>query len=305
MSDESLIRAAGVVALRGEPERREVLAVHRPHRQDWSLPKGKIEPGEHLIATAVRECDEETGFSVKLGVPLEQLRYTAMGTPKVVSYWCASIRGSEGFTPNDEIDELRWLPIEQAALQLTYEHDARIVTEAAALPETTPLILLRHTQAIKRADFAGTNDGERPLSGKGRVQSKTLIPLLDAFGIEEVFASDTTRCMETVKHFAKSIDASVQAEPSLSEAAHQDNPDKPIRRIQELAHNPAPLVICSHRPVLPHLVSAMGGALECSTTDPAWDPRLPPGGFIVVHRTFTETGLPRLVSVERHTLSGS
>ncbi len=304
MTAEAPIRAAGVVVLRGEPARREVLTVHRPHRQDWSLPKGKVEPGEHLIATAVRECDEETGFNVTLGVPLEQLRYTALGQPKVVSYWCAAIRGSEGFTPNDEIDELRWLPVEQAAHQLTYEHDSRIVRDAAALPETTPLILLRHTQAIKRADFTGTNDGERPLSGKGRVQSKTLIPLLDAFGIEEVFASDTTRCMETVKRFAKSIDTSVQAEPSLSEAAHRDDPDKPIRRIQELACDPRPLVVCSHRPVLPHLVSALGQVLDCPTDDPAWDPRLPPGGFIVVHRNFPQNGSPRLISAERHTLSG-
>jgi len=304
MTTDATIRAAGVVLLRGDATRREVLIVHRPHREDWSLPKGKVDPGEHLIATAVRECDEETGYNVTLGAPLKQLRYTALGQPKIVSYWCASIRGNEGFTPNDEVDELRWLPVEHAQHQLTYAHDAQIVGDAAALPETTPLILLRHTQAIKRVDFTGTNDGERPLSGKGRVQSKTLIPLLDAYGIEEVFASDTTRCMETVKRFAKSIDTSVQAEPSLSEAAHRDDPEKPQRRIKELAHDPRPLVVCSHRPVIPHLVTALGEALDCSTTDRAWDPRLPPGAFIVVHRSFTQGGLPRVVSVERHTLSG-
>jgi len=299
-----VVQAAGVVALRGDAHRREVLIVHRPHRADWSLPKGKVEPGEHLITTAVRECDEETGYTVTLGPPLPQLRYTALGSPKIVSYWTATIRGHEGFSPNDEIDELRWLPVEQASHQLTYEHDSLIVGDAAKLPPTTPLILLRHTQAVKRADFDGDDDGLRPLTGKGRVQSKALIPLLDAFGVDQVFASDTTRCMETVRHFAKSIDTSVNSEPALSEAAFRDDPERAARRIAELAVDPRALVVCSHRPVLPTLVQALGAVLQTPVEVPAWDPKLPPGGFIVVHRTFTPEGQIRSVSVERHTLGG-
>lgn len=303
MSVEPSVYAAGVVALRGEPDRPEVLIVHRPHRSDWSLPKGKVEPGEHLITTAVRECDEETGFLVNLGVPLPQLKYTALGQPKIVSYWAARIRGSEGFSPNDEIDEVRWLPVAQAKHQLTYPHDSKIVQQAAELPSTTPLILLRHTQAVKRVDFVGPDDGQRPLTGKGRVQSKALIPLLDAFGIEQVYASDATRCMETVRRFAKSIDASVHSEPALSEFALRDDPMNPDRRIRELAHDPRPLVVCSHRPVLPRLVAALGAELTCPIDQPAWDPKLPPGGFIVIHRSFTQSGDIRAISVERHTLS--
>lgn len=304
MSTDALVHAAGVVALRGDHERREVLIVHRPHRSDWSLPKGKVEPGEHLITTAVRECDEETGYLVNLGVPLPQLRYTALGQPKVVSYWSATIRDSEGFSPNDEIDEVRWLPVEQARHQLTYPHDSEIVQQAAQLPGTTPLILLRHTQAVKRADFTGSDDTARPLTGKGRVQSKALIPLLDAFGIEQVYASDATRCMETVRRFAKTIDTSVQSEPALSEAALKDEPTNPERRIRELALDPRPLVVCSHRPVLPGLVAAIGDELGCDTNGPSWDPKLPPGGFIVVHRSFTKDAKMSVVAVERHTLGG-
>jgi 8-oxo-dGTP pyrophosphatase MutT (NUDIX family)/phosphohistidine phosphatase SixA len=304
MSTDAFVHAAGVVALRGEADRQEVLIVHRPHRADWSLPKGKVEPGEHLITTAVRECDEETGYVVNLGVPLPQLRYTALGQPKVVSYWSAAVRASEGFSPNDEIDEVRWLPVEHAKHQLTYPHDSAIVQKAADLPRTTPLILLRHTQAVKRADFGGSNDSQRPLTGKGRVQSKALIPLLDAFGIEQVYSSDATRCMETVRRFAKSIDASVQSEPALSEVALREDSANPARRIRALAHDPRPLVVCSHRPVLPGLVAALGAELGAKTDTPAWDPKLPPGGFIVVHRSFTDSGEIRAISAERHVLGG-
>jgi len=304
MSADALVHAAGVVALRGEANRQEVLIVHRPHRSDWSLPKGKVEPGEHLITTAVRECDEETGYVVNLGVPLPQLRYTALGQPKVVSYWSATIRDSEGFSPNDEIDEVRWLPVELAKHQLTYAHDSDIVQQAAKLPQTTPLILLRHTQAVKRADFTGDNDSQRPLTGKGRVQSKALIPLLDAFGVEQVYASDATRCMETVRRFAKSINASVQSEPALSEVALREDPANPERRMRELVRDPRPLVVCSHRPVLPGLVAALGAELNCPTDSAPWDPKLPPGGFIVVHRSFTDSGEIRVISAERHVLGG-
>jgi 8-oxo-dGTP pyrophosphatase MutT (NUDIX family)/phosphohistidine phosphatase SixA len=302
MTSADVVQAAGVVLLRGEDERKEVLTVHRPHRSDWSLPKGKVDPGEHLITAAVRETDEETGFQVILGPPLKPLEYTAFERPKRVSYWTARVRDDEGFTPDDEIDELRWLPTSQAQHHLTYPHDSDIVAEAAAIPETVPLILLRHTQALKRADFNGSDDAERPLSGKGRSQSKALIPLLDAFGITDVYASDTTRCYQTVRRFAKTIGTTVQSEPSLGERAHEEHPGRAGKRISELAHEQRPLVVCSHRPVLPTLVTALGQALDCPVRSDSWDARLPPGGFIVVHRAFASDGQPRLISVERHTV---
>jgi 8-oxo-dGTP diphosphatase len=297
------ILAAGVVVLRDGADEREVLTVHRPHRSDWSLPKGKLEPGEHPIVTAVRECDEETGYTVTLGSPLPTLDYEVDGEPKRVWYWRAEVRNNEEFIPDDEVDEIQWVPLSDIPTALSYPSDIATVSTAAATPQTSPFILLRHTQAMKRADFKGSHDAERPLSGKGRTQSKALVPLLDAYGITEVHASDTTRCVETVRRYAKSIAVDVHREDTLTESGHDRHPNRAKRRIVELAERPEPIVVCSHRPVLPTVIQALQRHLNWPDIPDIWDPKLPPGGFIVVHRAFTENGHIEPIAVERHTLS--
>lgn len=296
------VRAAGVVVVRDGASGPEVAVIHRGLRADWSLPKGKVEPGEHPVVTAVRECDEETGIVPVLGPPLTQQEYVALGSPKVVDYWAARVGSDEGFAPDDEVDEIVWLPAEEAAARLTYPRDADLVGEAVTLPPSSPLILLRHTQALKRSDFKGKVDAERPLSGKGRSQAKALVPLLSAFGIERVHSSDATRCRETVKRYAKSIDTGMELEPSLSEEAHTDRPKRAARRMRELLLDPRPLVVCTHRPVLPTLVEVIAGLRITGPRD--LDPKLPPGGFLVVHRHFPEDAEdPIVLAVERHSVS--
>ncbi len=294
------VRAAGVVLLRTGPRGPETLLIHRPHRADWSLPKGKVDPGEHILTAAVRECDEETGLVPRLEVPLPQQSYEVMGRPKTVDYWRAEIASDEGFAPDDEVDEVRWVGLTEAARLLTYPRDADLVRQAADLPATSPLILLRHTQALKRADFSGTEDARRPLSGKGRSQAKALVPLLSAYGIEQVYSSDSARCSETVRRYAKSIGAPIQAEPSLSEAGHDEHPKRAAKRMLALLADPARLVVCSHRPVLPTLVEAIAGLRWSGRGD--LDEKLPPGGFLVIHREFDGADLPRIIAIERHTL---
>ena len=302
MSDSSPVRAAGVVVLRPGQEGPEVLVIHRNLRSDWSLPKGKVEPGEHPLVTAVRECDEESGVIPVLGLPLERQEYIALGEPKIVDYWAATVGSEEGFAPDEEVDEVVWLSPEDAAARMTYPRDSDLIRQATAALPTTPLILLRHTQAMKRADFSGKLDSERPLSGKGRSQAKALVPMLAAYGIEDVHTSDAQRCRETVKRYAKSIDAAAVAEASLSEEAHAERPKRAGRRIRELLADPTPLVVCTHRPVLPTLLEAVA---ELPGADPSMlDPRLPPGGFLVIHRHFTPgTDEATVVAVERHSVS--
>lgn len=294
------VRAAGVVLLRTGGRGLETALIHRPHRADWSLPKGKVDPGEHILTAAVRECDEETGLVPRLGPPLMTQSYQAMGRPKVVDYWRADIASDEGFAPDDEVDEVRWVAIDEAAGLLTYPRDADIVRQAVDMPETTPLILLRHTQALKRSDFTGTDDTQRPLSGKGRSQAKALVPLLSAYGIDQVHSSDSVRCSETVRRFAKSIGAPISAEPTLSEVGHGEHPKRAAKRMLALLADPARIVVCSHRPVMPTLVEAIAGLRWGGKGD--LDDKLPPGGFLVVHRHFDGGDLPRIVAVERHTL---
>lgn len=308
MASASVVRAAGVVLMRDREGSKELLLVHRPLRKDWSLPKGKLNSGEHVVSAAVRECDEETGYTAVLGAPLPSQSYSVLSHPKVVNYWCARVAGEVGFAPGDEVDEVRWTPVDEAAELLTYTNDIHLVTQAAAMPSTVPLIVLRHTQALKRADFSGKIDTERPLTGRGRSQSKELIPLLDAYGIDTVHASSARRCEETVRRFAKSIGVSVQQEPELTEETHASESGATSARAAELAITQASIVLCSHRPVLPTVFTAIAGSLELDVEDPrwarAWDPHLPPGGFLVIHRAFADDGTARAVGIERHTLSG-
>lgn len=297
-----VVRAAGVVLLRGSQGRYETLAVHRPHRSDWSLPKGKIDPGEHDIAAAVRECDEETGLQATLGARLPTQEYIALGQPKTVEYWVAHARTEEEFVPNEEVDELRWISVQRANGLLTYSHDVALVEQAATLPPTVPLIIMRHTQAVKRSDFKGKHDYERPISGKGRSQAKAIVPLLDAYGITAVHSSDSERCMQSVKRYAKSINVPVIPEPALSEERFLENPKKVESRIRDLLSQHQAMVVCSHRPVMPTILTALAHAVGDDPSRPQWDPKLAPGSFIVLHRAFAPDGTPRIISMERHQL---
>lgn len=302
-SSEDGVEAAGVVLTRAGNRSLHIALVHRPYRSDWSLPKGKLDPGEHPIAAAVRETDEETGLIPWLGPPLPRQNYVALGRPKTVHYWRATVNSDEGFAPDEEVDEVRWVEVEEAATLLTYPRDTDLVRLAAAMPDTSPLILLRHTQALKRVDFNGSDDSQRPLSGKGRSQAKALVPLLAAYGIEKVHSSDSLRCHETVRRYAKFTDTPIIHEPSLSEAGHTEHPKRAARRMMALVEDPAPLVVCSHRPVLLTLVAALGDLRSGDVG--VLDEKLPPGGFLVLHRHFDDHELPRLVAIERHTVSGS
>lgn len=122
MSD--VVHAAGGVVRRTEPGAgTEILVVHRPRYDDWTFPKGKRDPGETDEACARREIEEETGLRCTLGRELPSTRYTDhRGRPKVVRYWLAGVEGGR-FAPNDEVDEVRWLPPAAAAVLMTYERD--------------------------------------------------------------------------------------------------------------------------------------------------------------------------------------
>jgi len=129
---EKQVRAAGGVVLRDGRAGVEVAVVHRPRYDDWSLPKGKLDPGESFAAGALREVEEETGLSCELGAELSPARYRdARGRPKLVRYWLMRVRGG-AFAPNDEVDALEWMPLAEASARLDYEHDRRLLAEVRA-----------------------------------------------------------------------------------------------------------------------------------------------------------------------------
>jgi 8-oxo-dGTP diphosphatase len=111
----------------------QFLVVHRPRYDDWSLPKGKLEPGESPEDGARREIAEETGLAVRLGDALPDHEYIDRhGRPKIVHYWQMTPVGSTGWEPNDEVDETRWITAAEAATLLSYENDRRLVAQVAA-----------------------------------------------------------------------------------------------------------------------------------------------------------------------------
>ena len=127
-----LVLAAGGVVRRMRDGRDEIAVIHRPKYDDWSLPKGKLHPGEEPLDAALREVDEETGHRADVVREVGQTRYRdSRGRLKEVTYWLMDARGGR-FQPGSEVDELRWLPVEEAIALLDHEHDRDIVL--AALP---------------------------------------------------------------------------------------------------------------------------------------------------------------------------
>jgi 8-oxo-dGTP diphosphatase len=129
------VKAAGGVVWRRAPGGAlDIVVVHRPRYDDWSLPKGKLDPGESWEDAALREVSEEVGLRCLLGPELPPVHYRDnKGRAKAVRYWLMEPEddGDAPFTPNNEVDEMRWEDVAGAAALLTYPHDAELVEIAA------------------------------------------------------------------------------------------------------------------------------------------------------------------------------
>jgi 8-oxo-dGTP pyrophosphatase MutT (NUDIX family) len=113
------VHAAGGVVLRNG----RVAVVHRPRYDDWSLPKGKLDPGESSEEAALREVEEETGLRCRLVRELPTVQYDVRGRLKVVRYWAIEVTDETPFVPNDEVDQLRWVEPQEALVLLTYDRE--------------------------------------------------------------------------------------------------------------------------------------------------------------------------------------
>lgn len=128
------VRAAGGLVLAAETSGPLVAVVHRPHRLDWTFPKGKLDPGETPAQAALREVAEETGLRCVLGEHVGRVRYRdRKDRPKVVDYWVMRpVEGAEPALPTEEVDELRWLRVPDAVSVLSYERDRLLLSRAEA-----------------------------------------------------------------------------------------------------------------------------------------------------------------------------
>jgi 8-oxo-dGTP diphosphatase len=292
---DKLIEAAGGVLWRPAAggSGLEVALVHRPKYDDWSIPKGKLNPGEHPIVGAVREVREETGHVGVPGRPLGEIRYLKDGSPKRVRYWAMRVEGGH-FVPNDEVDQVMWLPPREARLHLSPARDQRILTRIEVDRITTwPCVLVRHGSAGERATWQG-DDRERPLDELGEDQADALVPLLSAYEIRRVLSADVLRCMETIGPYASQAQLPVESEPLLSETGYAEQPDRALERLLEIICSGVPSVVCSQGKTLPSLLTAACAALN---SPPLSDPTVRKGGLTVLH--LREGSPVELVATER------
>lgn len=250
------ILAAGAVLWRpqestGTPE---VAVIHRPRYDDWSLPKGKLERGETEPVAAVREIEEETGFRAHLGRRLASVSYPVGDTTKRVRYWMArSVRGE--FAANEEVDELKWLPAEDAMSQVHYALDRKVLRRFVKLPVATQTVLVvRHATAGSKSRYSG-DDRKRPLDKHGRAQAESLVDLLTAFGAGELFAADRVRCHQTLGPLAEELGVPVITETALTAEAYADKPKRARQRVLEIAGTTSHPVICTQGEVIPDLIA--------------------------------------------------
>lgn len=251
------IFAAGAVLWRASSRDAsvEIAVVHRPKYDDWSFPKGKLDPGETFLTAAVREVREETSISGRFGRHLGGVTYPIPGHRKLkrVEYWAAEAVDGE-FEPNDEVDVLLWLPVDEVPDQLSYPMDRMILRRFNALPAATDTVLLvRHAKAGSRKRFKG-DDTVRPLDAKGKEQSAALVAQLRIFGADTVFAADRVRCVDTVMPLAEALSVEVSTEPLLTEEGYAADPEAARVRAVEIAALPGTPVICSQGGVIPDLM---------------------------------------------------
>jgi 8-oxo-dGTP diphosphatase len=250
--------------------------VHRPRYDDWSLPKGKPETGEHLLQTAVREVAEETGLEVVVGRRSVRTCYDVADmdggrVPKEVDYWTAEWTGGD-FVANDEADDLRWLPADEAVAVCSHEHDRAVVADLVRtdVPRTPTLILVRHGHAGSRSDWDGPDD-LRPLDSRGRSEARRLTEVLPLFGPQAVFTAPPVRCRETVAPLAEQLGLDVQPLPELSEDGFAADPEAGLATVERLLaprNGSGVTVVCSQGGAIPSVLMALGVQWEGSRAYP-------------------------------------
>jgi len=307
--DDKAVYAAGAVVWRLTEGKLRVLLIHRTKYRDVTLPKGKVDPGEMLAQTAVREVHEETGIRVNLGIPVGVSRYFMRPKrQKVVHYWAAeatddAIRNSD-FVPNHEIAALEWVSVKRARKNLSYPVDLEILDEFERLVDdgvlrTFPIVALRHAKAMSRSDWDGS-DASRPLTDRGRRQADAIVAPLRAFGIRKIVTSDAVRCVQTVTPLANALGRKTVQTERISQDAWEDGVSDVRAVIGKRVRAGKPAVLCSHGPVLPGILSELAlatGTMHGSYLGSA--SALEVGAFSVAHLSATNPG-SGIISIETH-----
>lgn len=308
MTQSAAVIAAGAVCWSVHNGKLRVLLVKQKGRQDFSLPKGKVDPGEGVPEAAARELREETGLSATLGLPLGTSRYTLPnGRPKVVHYWAAEAdRGAVAgarFSPNDEITNAEWMPAPIARDALAFEHDRLVVDSLIEFAErdslrTFAVVALRHAKAVPAASWPGP-DSTRPLEQIGVRQARSSARGLLAFGPTRLVSSTAARCVSTIEPLAAAIGRDVKATRAISQDAFEEGEADVAHVVAKRLAKRQTAVLCSHGPVLPSILAEV--AIQTNTTAERMrrGALLDVGEYTVVHLSAADPGVGAL-AVETH-----
>lgn len=238
------VLAAGALVWRLKNDKLQVLVVHRPRYDDWSFPKGKAEPGESMVLTAIREVAEETGRQIVLGRYLGKARRRLVsGRKKRTLYWAAQVLPEAG--PGEglraavkpaskrEIDKVRWWKVEKAARKLTHADDKRLLARLVDWYESRQLqvhslVLVRHAKAVSRATWGYGINSEitRPLvMGRGQAQARDVAALLSAYGVGELVSSPWKRCVDTLAPYAHGCGLDLRSDEAFTEISALTAPE--------------------------------------------------------------------------------
>lgn len=217
---KSSIWAAGGAVVRQRPDApTEYLLIHRPKYDDWSLPKGKLNAGESFKQAALREVEEETGMRCSTIGKVGTISYeTPNHNTKVVRYWLLEAHDG-AFTPNNEVDDVRWVTADEAHELLSYGRDREVLDWAARLcADRTAgrIYLIRHVHAGERRRWQKA-DELRPISLKGEEQADALRGYLSSFPITGVYSSSYVRCVQTMGPLAGILGVRLEVEPTITE----------------------------------------------------------------------------------------
>lgn len=247
-ADRDPVRAAGGLLVRDG----RILLVHRPRFDDWSLPKGKLKRGEHPLAAAVREVQEETTLLGQPGVRLPSVTYQVWSgqslVDKVVDWWAMTstdgvadgVSRPAAFTPTDEVDDLAWMPARQALEVLTYDRDRWVVSAYAELPPLSrPVVVLGHASA-------------------GVGQATAISGLLRLIGPDRLVSAPPLRCQQTLAELARGLAIEVEVDERFDEGG---DPAAAAVALRSLATDTA-AVVCSHGEMIPAAIARLTGRSE-------------------------------------------
>ena len=303
------VLAAGALCWRVVDGKLRVLLVHRGDRADISLPKGKVDPGETLPQTAVRELAEETGLDVVLGAPLPTIEYTMPnGREKVVYYWAAEIDDAQitgqTFKANAEIAALSWVSPKKARKLLSYPHDITVLDAfeerlAAGQARTFAVVALRHGKAVTPTSWDGP-DSTRPLLHRGSDQAKGVAAGIAAYAPARLVSSTATRCLATIQPLADLTKRTVIMTAGISQDAYETGVADVAGEVSRRLAKRRSVVFCSHGPVLPEIIAEVGRQTNTSDASALRNASmLSTAEFTVLHVSL-ESPTGGIVAIETH-----